>query len=49
MPGVTVGRWSVVAAHSVVRADVPDCTVVAGVPARVVRTFDEPTDDWVRD
>ncbi|MDQ6873584.1 MAG: acyltransferase [Actinomycetota bacterium] len=35
--GVTVGAGSVVAAHAVVIADVPAYTVVAGVPARVVR------------
>jgi UDP-2-acetamido-3-amino-2,3-dideoxy-glucuronate N-acetyltransferase len=34
---VTVGRWAVVAAGSVVVADVPDFALVAGVPARFVR------------
>lgn len=34
LPGVTVGRWALVAAGSVVTADVPDFGVVAGVPAR---------------
>lgn len=36
-PGVTIGRGSVVGAGSVVRDDVPPYTVVAGVPARVIR------------
>ena len=31
---VTIGRWALVAAGSVVRADVPDYALVAGVPAR---------------
>ena len=31
---VTIGRWALVAAGSVVRADVPDFALVAGVPAR---------------
>ena len=34
---VNVGRWAVVAAGSVVVADVPDFALVAGVPARFVR------------
>lgn len=31
---VTIGRWALVAAGSVVRVDVPDFALVAGVPAR---------------
>jgi len=37
LPGVTIGHGAVVAAASVVSADVPPYTVVAGNPARVVR------------
>ena len=37
MPGVTIGRGSVVGANSVVRSDVPDRSIVAGTPARVIR------------
>jgi acetyltransferase-like isoleucine patch superfamily enzyme len=37
LPGVTVGEGSVVAARSVVAADVPPYVVVAGSPARIVR------------
>ncbi|AKD55486.1 sugar O-acetyltransferase [Spirosoma radiotolerans] len=39
LPGVTVGENSVVAAGAVVSRDVPPNTVVAGVPAKVVKTL----------
>ena len=37
LPGVTIGERSFVAAGSVVTGDVPPASLVAGVPARLVR------------
>ena len=39
LPGARIGRNVVVAGGSVVRGEVPDRCVVAGVPARVVREY----------
>lgn len=36
LPGVTIGKGAVVACGSVVTKDVPDYTVVAGIPAKVI-------------
>jgi len=35
--GSVIGRGCVVAAHAVVRGDIPDRSVAAGVPARVLK------------
>lgn len=40
LAGVTIGENAIVAAGSVVTKDVPDNTVVAGVPSRVIRAVD---------
>lgn len=39
--GVTIGENSIVAAGAVVTRDVPPNSIVAGVPARVIRQIDE--------
>lgn len=39
-PGVTIGRYAVVAAGAVVTKDVPDYAVVGGVPAKIIRMQD---------
>lgn len=41
LPGVTIGKKCVIGAGSVVTKDVPDGSVVAGVPAKVIMTTEE--------
>ncbi|GGO92509.1 hypothetical protein GCM10011584_29080 [Nocardioides phosphati] len=41
LPGVTIGSRVVVGAHAVVTRDVPDNSVVAGNPARLICSVDE--------
>lgn len=39
LPGVTIGEYSVVAAGAVVTSDVPAYSLIAGVPAKVIRSL----------
>jgi acetyltransferase-like isoleucine patch superfamily enzyme len=40
LPGVTIGENSVVAAGAVVSKDVPENTVVGGIPAKFLKNVD---------
>ncbi|MBO9675446.1 MAG: sugar O-acetyltransferase [Sphingobacteriaceae bacterium] len=39
LPGVTIGENAVVAAGAVVSKDVPDNTIVGGIPAKILKTI----------
>ncbi|NRB82849.1 MAG: acyltransferase [Winogradskyella sp.] len=46
LPGVTIGRHSIVAAGSVVTKDIPKYTLVAGNPAKVLKQYNFETQSW---
>lgn len=46
MPGVTIGRHCVIAAGSVVTKDIPDYSVAAGAPAKVIKQYNSTTAKW---
>lgn len=43
---LTIGRNCVVAANSVVTRSIPDYSLVAGLPARIIRQYDPETKTW---
>jgi len=48
LPGILIGKHSVVAAGSVVTKDIPPYTVVAGNPARIIKQYNAETKKWER-
>lgn len=42
LPDVTIGEGAVVGANSVVTKNVPQYTVVGGIPAKTIKTVDVP-------
>lgn len=47
LPNVRIGKYVITGANSVVVADVPDYSVVAGAPAKVIRAYDFKAARWV--
>ena len=45
--GASIGTGVVVAAHAVVRGDIPDYAIVGGIPARVLKDRRQVYDDQV--
>ena len=47
LPGVSLGDKCIVAASSVVNKSFPSYTLIGGVPARVLKTYDFETHQWI--
>ncbi len=48
LPGVTIGRGSIIGANSVVTRDIPPHCIAVGTPARVVKRYDPGQKRWER-
>lgn len=48
LPGVTIGERSIIGAGSVVTKSVPSYSIAVGNPAKVIKTWDDKTKQWVR-
>ncbi|MEX0780584.1 MAG: acyltransferase [Balneolales bacterium] len=46
MPGVVIGENSIVGANSVVTKNVPPRSIVAGVPAKIIKRWDDSSEKW---
>jgi lipopolysaccharide O-acetyltransferase len=46
LPGVTIGKGSIIGANSVVTKDVPAASIAIGVPAKVIKTYNFQNKQW---
>lgn len=47
LPGVRIGKGSVIGTHSVVTKDIPAYSIAVGVPCKVVKTYDHSIGEWI--
>lgn len=47
LPGVTIGKGSIIGANAVVSRSIPPNTIAAGIPAEVIKQFDYTVQAWV--
>lgn len=45
---ISIGKQCVIGANSVVTHDIPDYSVAAGIPAKVIKTYDFSIGQWVK-
>lgn len=48
LPGVTIGKGSIIGANSVVSRSIPHGCIAIGTPARVIKKFNYNTNQWER-
>lgn len=48
LPGVTIGRGAIIGANSVVSKNIPEYTIAAGQPAKLMKKYNFETQRWIR-
>ena len=48
MPGTKIGKGCVIGAHSIVRSEIPDYSIAAGNPAKVIKRYNFDNKRWER-
>jgi acetyltransferase-like isoleucine patch superfamily enzyme len=46
LPGVTIGKFSIVGSNSVVKHDIPDYSIAIGSPAKVIKRYNFESKNW---
>lgn len=46
LPGVNIGEKTIIGTNSVVTKDIPAYSIAAGIPARVVKKYNQQTKQW---
>lgn len=47
-PGTIIGKGAVVAANSVLKGEIPPFTIVAGIPAKIIKRYDFVMQQWIK-
>ena len=48
LPGVTIGKGSIIGTMSVVTKNIPPFSIALGTPAKVIKQFDFEKNEWIR-
>lgn len=48
LPGVNIGNGSIIGANAVVNSNIPDHCIAVGVPAKVIKKYDQISGEWLK-
>ena len=48
LPGVTIGKHSIIGAGAIVTKDIPEYSIAVGNPARVIKQYNKTINKWIK-